>query len=242
MPEGSQQYQLPNRKLPRVSSVSEPALADMINQIAEALETAPANREFVAGHGIRIINDKDTTIVELGEPPSRKVKWYPFKLYQSDPDKGLRVNVFYGTIDNIVPIIKVERDPPAGGETETDDVALNAQVKANTVEQTEMGHPWVTAQEDAGEYIVYLAYTPNNPCTEANEAEQTPPEVKITESLNESIPEDTATLGHVELGRVTVEDVGGADGVETRITKINQSVTHSLMHSSCGVSHYFWGV
>jgi len=49
------------------------------------------------------------------------------------------------------------------------------------------------------------------------------------------LPADTATLGHLTIGTVTV--------ASNKITAGNQSVTHSLQHRRCGVSeHHWWGI
>ena len=223
------QHKIKNKRLGRVASSAEPALANLINKIAEAVETLPEDRVFTAGNGIKIVTDNNTTSVGLLRPPSLDLKWYPFKLHKTEGE--LNVGVFYGSIQNIVPTIKV---PDVDGSER--DVALDADLF--DTDSSQGGSPYVTCADEEGTSIVYIEFTPDDPCTESTD--EVKAEIKIApDNDDEGLPEDTADIGHVMLGKVKVEDVG--DG-EMAITTINQSVTHSLMHRSCGVSHYFWGV
>ena len=263
-----------NRKLPRVSSAAEPALEEMINKLAEELEQSPAHRDFVAGQGIRIINDPNNTIIELMAPASRKAKYYPFKLYQQDAaNKPLEVSVFYGTIDGNVPVIKDSRSgssfgTPINGSQQDSAKAASAGdpeeiLDPDSPEFVPDTSPVVTAGDGDGEYQIWIKYTPLDPCASDPNAvvgdSQHPNEVQISAQplvvdpnlrsppnpdrvepleadlvANGTMPLSYNGAGYVEIGRVTVKN--------EVITKINNSLTHSLMHTSCGVRHYFWGV
>lgn len=266
------QSDTPNRKLPRVSSISQPRLAAVINRLAEELEKAPAHRDLVAGHGIRMINEPNNTIIELMAPDSRSSKYYPFKLYQQDASsKPLEVSVFYGTINGNVPVIK-ERSgasygTPINGSRQ--DSAKDAGgdpeeiTDPNSPEFVPDTSPFVTAGDGDGEYQIWIKYTPLDPCASDPNAvvgdSQHPNEVQISAQplvvdpnlrsppnpdrvepleadlvANGTMPLSYNGAGYVEIGRVTVKN--------ERIVKINNSLTHSLMHTSCGVRHYFWGV
>jgi|TARA_R100000081_G_scaffold91551_1_gene69901 hypothetical protein len=241
MQSSSSEYRVPNIKLGRVSSTKEPALAALINKMAELIEISPMHREFVAGNGIKVTTDPTTTIIETTGPESRRLKFYPFKLFQKNSaNDPTQVSVYYGTIDGNVPTISL------GGK----DIPLNDDI-SNTNPSLGLGVPYLETGSDAGEYLVYLEYAPEDPCaTDDNPSPASVPKIKITTEPKEDIgdnsrgsepwqmPNDTNTLGHVEIGRVTVEDLND----EMQITKIHQSVTHSLMHKSCGVRHFFWGV
>ena len=239
--QGRKEYIVPNVILPRVSSTKEPALAEMINRMAEIIEGSALSKEFVGGKGIKVTDDSTTTIIETTGPESRRLKFYPFKLFQKNSaNDPTQVSVYYGTIDGNIPTISLGNK----------DIPLNDDI-SNTNPSLGLGVPYVEAIGGAGEYLVYLEYAPEDPCaTDDNPSPASVPKIKITTEPKEDIgdnsrgsepwqmPNDTNTLGHVEIGRITVEDLND----EMQITKIHQSVTHSLMHKSCGVRHFFWGV
>jgi len=234
MPEGEKTEQT-YRSLGRIQSLTSPALAGFLNRLAAEVEKVPPKKQIRVGKGLLIDDDDYTTTIRMGANPSPPERFYPFKLF---PHRGtqdqLKIRVFYGTIDGNVPVIKVGGTP----------IAINDDSNPN------IGLPYVEAEEEEGEYVIYLAFTPNDPCTTESEVVTTAPEIKITTQPKttvgdnsrgdneDQVPEDTNTLGHVEIGRVTVVKINQT----AVISKIHQSVTHSLMHRSCGVSHFFWGV
>ncbi len=235
MPEGEKQTQSKYRSLGRIQSLTSPALASFLNRIAEEVEKVPPRKQIRVGKGLFIDDDEYTTTIRMGANPSPPERFYPFKLFpHGGAQDPLKVRVFYGTIDGNVPVIKVNNSP----------IAIHDDSDSN------IGLPYVEAEEEEGEYVIYLAFTPNDPCTTDSEVVTTAPEIKITTKPKttvgdnsrgdgeDQVPEDTNSLGHVEIGRVTVVKVKQT----AVISKIHQSVTHSLKHKSCGVSHFFWGV
>ena len=276
MPEGDKQYQLPNRKLPRIKSTFSPVLASVINELAEAIEGMPEHRKIKVGKGLLMDENRSTTIIKMGATPSPVAKWYPFKLYQQNAtNKPLEVSVFYGTINSFVPVIRTTRfdvtyGTPINGSEQKSALAspgggglvANAQ-NPDHPDFIPDTAPWVTAGDADGEYQIWLKWTPLDPCASSSDAVQGddnhPMDVQIgAQPLDEDVskrvppnpdrvaPEQSALdtngvmplsypgTGYVEIGRVTVKNEA--------ITKINNSLTHSLMHTSCGIRHYFWGV
>jgi len=230
--ENKQKY----RNLPRIIFNASPNLERAINEIAEAVEKIQGAKPIKVGKGLLIDDDESTTTIRMGANASPPARFYPFKLYPfGGPQDKLKIRVYYGTIDGNVPKIEVSTDNKIAIHDDSD---------------TSIGLPFVEAGEDVGEYVIYLAFTPNDPCTTENEVVATAPEIKITTKPKttagdnsrgtgeDQVPEDTNVLGHVEIGRVTVVEVNQT----AVISKIHQSVTHSLKHKSCGVSHFFWGV
>lgn len=227
MPEGEKTEQK-YRSLGRIHSLTSPALAGFLNRLAAEVEKMPPKKQIRVGKGLLIDDDDYTTTIRMGANPSPPERFYPFKLFKhgGGSDDGLKIRVFYGTVAGHVPQIDV------GGTK----IAIN---------DDSNGLPYVEAGTGEGEYTIYIEFTPNDPCTSGtDEAVDTPPEIKITDTPktagdnDNGVPADTNALGHVEIGRVTVAKVNQT----SIITKIHQSVTHSLMHKSCGVSHFFWGV
>jgi hypothetical protein len=235
MPEGEKQTQQKYRNLPRIRSEASPALTSFLNKIAEEVERLPPRKPIRVGKGLLMDDDEYTTTIRMGANASPPARWYPFKLYpHGGKDSELKVRVYYGTIDGNVPVIDV----------------AGTKIAIHDDSDTNLGLPFVEAGTDSGEYVIYIAFTPNDPCTTENEIVTTAPEIKIISGAKEDVgdnsrgtedhqvPVDTNELGHVELGRVTVVDLNNTP----QISKIHQSVTHSLKHKSCGVSHFFWGV
>lgn len=209
---GIQSYKIPNRKLPRIHSSKEPALAEAFNELAQAIEESPTPKNIVAGQGVKIIEDADNIIFEALPAPTSPTKYFPFKLYQKDAEaEPLSISVFYGTINNFVPKI---------GTTE-----ISQPVSASLSGSGAGNEPEVTVS-GSGEHIIQLKYTPVDNCGNGTEAAVIEGVTTLTDSTN--------TDGYIEIGKVKVED--GA------ITQIYQTVTHSLQHKSCGTTHFFWGV
>tara|TARA_Y100000401_G_C8310179_1_gene219285 strand:+ start:390 stop:1028 length:639 start_codon:yes stop_codon:yes gene_type:complete len=210
---GIQSYKIPNRKLPRIHSMQEPALAQAFNELAQAIEESPAHKNIIAGTGVKIIEDADSVIFEALPPPTPPTKYFPFKIYQKDSEaEPLGVSIFYGTINNFVPKI---------GSTEI------SQPETTGNGGTGAGNePVLTVSSSDGDHVIQLKYTPIDNCGNGTEAAEIETESTLTT--------DTATNGYIEIGKVKVED--GA------ITQIFQTVTHSLQHKSCGTTHYFWGI
>ena len=220
---------MPNRKLPRLQSTREPQMARAFNLMAEIIEGLPNTQEIVAGRGIRLTQDPNTTIIETLKEAGPPYKFYPFKIYQKNPsEKPLEVSIFYGTINNFVPVI------------EGDEIH-----KPSENYSGESGkEPTLTAPdiEDA-EFRIYLKYMPDLYCDEDDESghqhtQHEEASIHITEADGEPIPEDTKDAGHVEIGRVHTNVVNERNA----ILQIYQAATHSLMHKSCGVDHFFWGI
>lgn len=235
MPEGEKPKEQKYRSVGRIQSLTSPALASFLNRLAAEVEKVPPRKSIRVGKGLLIDDDDYTTTIRMGANISPPERFYPFKLFPHGGDQNrLKIRVFYGTIDGNVPQIDV------GGTK----IAIHDDSDSN------IGLPYVEAEEDVGEYVIYLAFTPNDPCTTDSEVVTTAPEIKITTKPKttvgdnsrgdgeDQVPEDTSSLGHVEIGRVTVVKVNQT----AIISKIHQSVTHSLKHKSCGVSHFFWGV
>ena len=235
MPEGEKQTQRKYRSLGRIHSEASPALTSFLNRLAEEVERLPPRKPIRVGKGLLMDDDEYTTTIRMGANASPPERFYPFKLYpHGGKNNELKVRVYYGTIDGNVPVIEVAGD----------------KIAIHDDSDTNLGLPFVEAGTDPGEYVIYLAFTPNDPCTTDNEVVATAPEIKITTEEKttvgdnsrgdnaSNVPNDTNELGHVELGRVTVVDLNNTP----QISKIHQSVTHSLKHKSCGVSHFFWGV
>ena len=231
MPQGEKQTQRKYRNLGRIQSSTSPALASFLNRLAQELEQIAPRKPIKVGKGLFIDDDDYTTTIRMGANASPPERFYPFKLFKhgGGGDDRLKIRVFYGTIAGHVPKIDV------GG----------TKIAINDDSNSDIGLPYVEAGTGEGEYTIYIEFTPNDPCTTGtDEAVVTPPEIKITDTPktagdnDNGVPADTNALGHVEIGRVTVEKINDV----SIISKIHQSVTHSLMHRSCGVSHFFWGV
>ena len=219
------------RSLPRIRAEFSPNLERAFNSLASETEKIRNAKEIRVGKGLLIDDDEYTTTIRMGANASPPERFYPFKLFKhgGGGDDRLKIRVFYGTIAGHVPKIDV------GG----------TKIAINDDSDSDIGLPYVQAGTGEGEYTIYIEFTPNDPCTTGtDEAVETPPEIKITDTPktagdnDNGVPADTNALGHVEIGRVTVEKINDV----SIITKIHQSVTHSLMHRSCGVSHFFWGV
>lgn len=220
---------MPNRRLPRLHSTREPAMARAFNLMADVVEALPNPHEIVAGRGIKLTQDPNTTIIESLKPTGPPYKWYPFKIYQKNADLfPLEVSIYYGTINNFVPVID-------GDEIH----------KPTPTHSGENGRePTLTAKDiENAEFRIYMKYYPDLYCDEDDESghqhtQHEEASIHITEADGEPIPEDTKDAGHVELGRVWVNVINDRNA----ILQIYQSATHSLMHKSCGVDHFFWGI
>ena len=268
MPEGEKQYHVPNRKLRRIKSDRMPLLAQHINEISEVIESLPKAKEIKVGKGLLMIDDVNTTTIRMGPQSGKTGQFYPFRVYRHAQDTFggtyLRVRVYYGTVENRIPTIQMysedDQEELWGGALWEGDgavigtgVKLNEEVSKSIVAADDplltsnSGEPWLRVNPQAGEYTVYLMFTPDDPCGGTSTTFNNP-EIRITatpagagEQRGDSEGSSTSTRGSIDIARITVtadETTGG----KPVITQISQSLTHSLMHKSCGVQHYFWGV
>ena len=168
------------RSLPRIRAEFSPNLERAFNSLASETEKIRNAKEIRVGKGLLIDDDEYTTTIRMGANPSPPERFYPFKLFPHGGDQNrLKIRVFYGTIDGNVPVIEVSTDRKIAIHDDSD---------------TSIGLPSVEAGEDVGEYVIYLAFTPNDPCTTDSEVVTNDPDIKIKTKPKDKNPANLQKL------------------------------------------------